>query len=55
VARGLTNRRIAEELGVSERTVDAHLRRVFAKLNLFSRVQLATLASEHGWLGQETG
>jgi DNA-binding CsgD family transcriptional regulator len=54
VARGLTNRQIAERLGVAERTVDAHLRKVFAKLDLHSRVQLATWVSEHGLLLQDT-
>ncbi|WP_459545895.1 AAA family ATPase [Nocardia sp. X0981] len=45
VVRGLTNRQIAEELFVSEKTVEAHLSRVFAKLNVSSRAALAASAA----------
>jgi DNA-binding NarL/FixJ family response regulator len=48
VSRGLTNRQIAEALVVSERTVETHLERIFAKLDLHARAQLATWASAHG-------
>ncbi|WP_324188653.1 helix-turn-helix transcriptional regulator [Nocardia flavorosea] len=44
VARGMTNRQIAAELFVSEKTVEAHLSRLFAKLNVSSRTALAALA-----------
>lgn len=54
VARGLTNRQIAAELNVSERTVDAHLRKVFARLGLRCRAQLATWATELKFLRQDT-
>jgi non-specific serine/threonine protein kinase len=43
VALGLTNRRIAADLVISERTVDTHVQRILAKLSLSNRVQLATL------------
>jgi DNA-binding CsgD family transcriptional regulator len=45
VADGMSNRRIAEELVLSERTVEAHLANIFAKLDISSRVQLVALAS----------
>jgi DNA-binding CsgD family transcriptional regulator len=40
-AQGLMNREIAERLVVSERTVEAHVAHILAKLGIASRVQLA--------------
>lgn len=42
VADGLTNREIAERLVLSERTVEAHIANVFAKIGVSSRSQVAT-------------
>ena len=42
VARGRTNREIAEQLVLSTRTIEAHLRNIYAKLGVRSRVELAT-------------
>ena len=46
VAEGLTNREVAERLFVSPHTVSSHLRHVFAKLGINSRVELARLAGD---------
>ncbi|WP_151770647.1 helix-turn-helix domain-containing protein [Streptomyces abyssomicinicus] len=43
VASGDTNREVAQRLSVSTRTVDHHLRNVFAALGVRSRVELARL------------
>ncbi|WP_144710235.1 helix-turn-helix transcriptional regulator [Curtobacterium pusillum] len=42
-AQGLSNRRIAETLGLSVRTIDAHLSRVFTKWDLHARTELSEL------------
>ena len=42
VARGLTNRQIADELVLQESTVGNHLQRIYARLGLNGRAQLAT-------------
>jgi DNA-binding CsgD family transcriptional regulator len=47
VAEGLTNREVAERLFVSPHTVNSHLRHVFSKLGINSRVELARLSRDH--------
>jgi PAS domain S-box-containing protein len=47
VAQGLTNRETAEKLVVSRHTVDSHLKHVFTKLDLRSRVQLTRALLAH--------
>jgi DNA-binding CsgD family transcriptional regulator len=46
VARGGTNREVAAELYLSPKTIDFHLGRVYRKLGIHSRAELATLVAE---------
>jgi DNA-binding CsgD family transcriptional regulator len=48
VACGMSNRETAEELIVSPHTVDAHLKHMYVKLGIHSRVELTVLAWQHG-------
>jgi DNA-binding CsgD family transcriptional regulator len=47
VAEGSTNRAVATQLFISPHTVSMHLRHVFTKLGISSRVELARLTLEH--------
>jgi two-component system response regulator DctR len=55
VARGMLNKRIADELCISMRTVEVHRARVFAKLDLRSAAELALLLSRLGIGGDDAG
>ncbi len=48
VVSGLSNREVAAELVVSVKTVEFHLTRIYAKLGVRSRLELATLAVSGG-------
>ncbi|AOS63165.1 response regulator [Actinoalloteichus hymeniacidonis] len=50
IARGRSNRRIAEELFLSAETVKTYVKRLFTKLDVTDRTQLAVLAHEAGLL-----
>jgi DNA-binding CsgD family transcriptional regulator len=47
VAEGLTNRQIAARIFVSPHTVDFHLRQIFRKLSITSRIELTRQVVEH--------
>ncbi len=51
VARGLTNREIAEELVLSTRTVETHIANALAKMGFATRAQLAGWAVEQVFRG----
>src|SRR5207244_11534530 len=47
VADGLTNREVANRLFLSTHTVDAHLRHIYRKLGIHSRVELKRVVAKH--------
>jgi two-component system response regulator NreC len=50
LAKGYTNRQIAEHLSLSPRTVEGHRANLSGKLGLHSRVELVEYAEKHGLL-----
>ncbi len=50
LARGLTNREIAEAVYISERTVQTHLTNIFAKMQVSSRLEAVLKGIRIGWL-----
>ena len=50
VADGRSNDEIGAALGVTTKTVEGHLRRLFERLGAQSRTELATRAVREGWL-----
>jgi DNA-binding NarL/FixJ family response regulator len=53
VARGAANREIARSMGLSVRTVEAHLRSIFSKLQVGSRTEAVVFAVKAGLLRLE--
>jgi DNA-binding NarL/FixJ family response regulator len=47
VARGMANREIAEELNVSQRTIESHVSNMLGKTGLHNRTELARWAIEN--------
>lgn len=54
VWQGLTNREIGRRLGIAERTVESHLRRLFDLFGAGSRTELVRRAQQAGLLGDTT-
>jgi DNA-binding NarL/FixJ family response regulator len=54
VVDGASNDEIGARLGISSRTVESHLRRLFERLDVASRTELAARALREGWL-EEVG
>jgi predicted ATPase/DNA-binding CsgD family transcriptional regulator len=54
VAAGMTNRQIAEELFIAERTAEGHIERIRNKLAVHSRTEVATWAVEQGHVVTKT-
>lgn len=50
VVGGASNDEIGTRLGISTRTVESHLRRLFDRLGVASRTELAARALREGWL-----
>ena len=50
VQRGSTSDEIGARLGISTRTVESHLRRLFDRYGVVSRAELAVLAMNEGWV-----
>lgn len=48
VVDGLSNREVADELGLSEHTIKKYLLRIFDKVGISSRVELVLYAMSHG-------
>ena len=50
VVAGATNAEAGRALGLTEKTVESHLRRLFDRYGLLSRTELAVLAIGEGWV-----
>jgi len=50
INRGASSDEIAGQLGISPRTVESHLRRLFDRYGVVSRTELAVLAIREGWV-----
>lgn len=50
VGQGLTNKEVAQQLYISDRTVQAHLSSIFSKLQVASRTEAVMYAIRKGWI-----
>jgi two-component system, NarL family, response regulator LiaR len=49
-AKGMSNKAIARELGIAERTVETHMVNIFKKLKAGSRTEAVLRAVKEGWI-----
>jgi len=50
VAAGRSNNKIASDLGITERTVESHVRRMHDRYDVSNRIELMRLARTSGWI-----
>lgn len=55
IQRGATSDEIGARLGISARTVESHVRRLFDRYGVVSRAELAVLAANEGWIEAARG
>ncbi|MFZ6029918.1 MAG: response regulator [Chloroflexota bacterium] len=48
--KGFTNKEIARQLSISDRTVQTHLTRIYHKIQVASRTEAVLYALAHGWM-----
>jgi DNA-binding NarL/FixJ family response regulator len=53
LARGLSNRKIAEQLVISPKTVANHVEHIYAKIDASTRTTASLFALQHGLLPEE--
>ncbi len=53
LARGLSNKAIAQQIYVSVRTVEGHLANIYGKLGVHSRTEAALIAVRNGWVSTQ--
>ena len=51
LARGLSNKQIAERLVISRKTVDNHVEHIYAKIGVSNRARASLFASRHALMG----
>jgi DNA-binding NarL/FixJ family response regulator len=54
IGDAMTNKDIAVQLGISEYTVKHHLTNIYNKIGVYSRLELAMMATHHGLVNTNT-
>ena len=55
IGDAMSNKDIAVQLGISEYTVKHHLTKIFDKVGVYSRLELAMMATHHGLVNSHAG